>query len=265
MTRLLILGLALCACAPKPGWYRADKTPTSSDEAYDERFEPLELTADAGCPAQGATAAPLIVLVPGVGGDGDEMHKTVPVLMATHPDALFMFRYTPWEQVGPLADRLVAGLNRLAECRPDGSGGIVVLSHSAGGVISSFAVAHFTGKAITLLTVASPLAGTSGVMLNKDASPLQVRLFPLLGLGFSGYPEAAAGVRVVHLRTSAKSDGYMRPSGEHLPNDRSVGVPGAPQFDLPEELDHPTALVYVAKRIADGTWSEWLKPATATP
>jgi hypothetical protein len=262
---VLSLGLLLSGCPRPVGWFRADKVPTAAD-AYDERFEPLALTADASCdgvrPTNDGTAAPIIVLVPGIGGDGDEMHQAVPLLMAMKPAALFMYRYTPFEQLGPISERLAIGLTRLAECKPAGAR-ILVLSHSAGGVVSSFAVSEVKattssdGSWLTLLTVASPLAGTSGVPLGK-AAPQQVRLFGLMGLRNTYYPQAAAGVRVVHLRTSARSDTYMRPSGEHIPNDRSIGVPGAPQIDLPEELDHPGSLVYVAKRIADGTWTEWL-------
>jgi hypothetical protein len=277
---VLLLLLALGACARPVGWYRVDKTPTA-DDAYDSRFEPLTLTADTSCdsvrPRQDGTTAPLIVLVPGIGGDGDEMHQAVPVLMATHPAAMFMFRYSPFEQLGPISERLAVGLSRLAECKPAGVSGILVLSHSAGGTVASFAVNQVKPPAsgespwLTLLTVASPLAGTSGLPLSDEADPKQIRLMGLMGLRHTFYPASAAGVRVVHLRTSALSDGYMRPSREHIPNDRHVGVPGAPQFDLPTELDHPTSLVYVAKRIADGTWSEWLKPpeaaspAAATP
>jgi hypothetical protein len=271
---LVFLGLVVSACARPVGWFRVDKTPTTED-AYDERFEPLTLTADAGCdsvrPREDGTPAPIIVLVPGIGGDGDEMHQAVPVLMATHPAAMFMFRYSPFEQLGPISERLAIGLSRLEECKTAGVSSILVLSHSAGGTVAGFAVNQVKptgsteGTWLTLLTVASPLAGTSGLPLGADADPKQVRLMGLMGLRHTYYPAPAAGVRVVHLRTSALSDGYMRPSREHIPNDPHVGVPGAAQFDLPAELDHPTSLVYVAKRIADGTWSEWLKaPAPAS-
>jgi hypothetical protein len=70
---------------------------------------------------------------------------------------------------------------------------------------------------------------------------------------------------VVHLRTSAPADPFMLPNQDHLPNDRRVGVPGAPQIDLPRRLGHDEALEYVSERLADGSWAEWLDaPRQAT-
>jgi hypothetical protein len=70
---------------------------------------------------------------------------------------------------------------------------------------------------------------------------------------------------VLHLRTQPPGDPVMKPYRGHVPNDPSVGVPGATVVNLPETLDHCGALQYVAGRVADGSWAAWLSPpATAT-
>jgi hypothetical protein len=84
-----------------------------------------------------------------------------------------------------------------------------------------------------------------------------------LGHAITEYPVAPRGVRVVHLRTSPSADKFMETFLDHEPNDPTVGVPGAAQVDLPPRLDHDAALAYVAGRIADGSWLEWVGGARA--
>ena len=267
LIRHLVPLLLVTACSRQVGWYRADKLP-SLEDAYDERFEPIALSPEGPCdPVRarlGEAPKPIIVMVPGVGGDGEESREAVPALMAAKPASVFMFRYDPFEEIGALTERLATGLSRLAECIPEGAGRLIVLAHSGGGLISTIAVADVKppkdvqGDWLTLLTVASPLAGTSRFPTPQNQA--KQRLMRVLGTNNTvPFPEPAKGVRVVHLRSSAQSDGYMAPSGDHLPNDPKVGSPGAPHFDLPVELSHSQALVYVAKRVGDGTWTEWLK------
>ncbi|MBK7862811.1 MAG: hypothetical protein IPJ65_30235 [Archangiaceae bacterium] len=265
-------------CARPVGWFRADKTPAIEDD-YDGRFEALSLGSDAGCDPVAARQADdkslIIVLVPGIGGDGEEMHASLPLVMGAKPASVYMFRYRAFDARDGLVEQLASGLTRLASCIPDCAGRMLVLAHSAGGVLSSRAVAQVkppdgvTGDWLTLITVASPLAGTSRVPSGGSPPPDRPLMLEL-GVKIDSYPDPVPGVRAVHLRSSAQSDGFMRPSGDHLPNDPKVGVPGAPQIDLPAGLDHSQALIYVAKKIGDGTWSEYFKPsegkgAAATP
>ncbi|MBL8954222.1 MAG: hypothetical protein JNK82_25820 [Myxococcaceae bacterium] len=265
MRALILFSLLSAACARPVGWWRADKAPTAED-LYDERFESIVLSPEGPCEPvlarQGEAPRPIIVLVPGVGGEGDEMHEAVPLLMKANPASMFMFRYDPFWKVGELTERLAAGISRLAECVPDGVGRIIVLAHSGGGLLSTVAASMVKPPAeaptdwLTVVTAASPLAGTTRA---PSARPLsEQRLMRVLGSNNDiPFPEPVKGVRVVHLRSSAQSDGYMRPSGDHLPNDPKVGSPGAPQIDLPAELNHSQALVFAAKKIGDGSWVEW--------
>lgn len=252
------------------GWFRADLEPSSPDN-YRSRFEPLDLSPEGVlCTElfrrQKNQSGPLIVLVHGVGGDGIEMERAVPALVGGGPASVFMFRWVPYDERDAIAQRLADGLFRLTSCIPSAPGRLLVVAHSAGGVVSSFAAARmhidrpWVEPWVTVMTVASPLHGT--VRRAGNMSGRQEATFMLdMGSTISGYPAAAPGVRVLHLRSSPKSDAVMRPSGDLMPNDPTIGVPGAPQIDLPDTLDHAGALVYVADRIADGSWAQWLEPS----
>ena len=77
------------------------------------------------------------------------------------------------------------------------------------------------------------------------------------GTRITEYPVAPTSVATVHLRTQYPGDQVMKPKDGLAPNDPAVGIPGARQVDLPATLTHDEALVYVAQKIADGTWREW--------
>jgi hypothetical protein len=275
MTRLAVLSLSLLLCsgcftrtiAKKmgiSGWFRADVMPTAPDK-YKERFTPISM-ADVACgdlrPLRDAKS-PVIVLVHGVGGDGPEMEQSLATLMQTPPASIFMFRWVSYSSRDEIADALSKGINHLVTCLPEAEGRLLILAHSAGGVVSTFAAHELVfppatrkGPWATLLTVASPLAGTVERAGNPDGREEAVFLLDL-GTRITSYPAAAPGLRVVHLRTHAPADSIMKPTGGRLPNDPSVGCPGAPQLDLPEGLDHTGAMVYVAGEVAADRWKQW--------
>jgi hypothetical protein len=184
-------------------------------------------------------------------------------LMRAHPASVFMFRWVLYEPRDELVARLATGISRLAQCLPDSEGRLVVLAHSAGGVIASLAAHQIKLPPatrpvpwVTVLTVASPLSGKRDRAPNADGSQ-QALFFFDLGTRITGYPAAAAGVRVVHLRTHYPADWVMEPNGDLSPNDPTVGVPGAPQLELPDGLGHPESLEYVAAEIAADRWKRW--------
>ena len=206
---------------------------------------------------------PIVVLVHGVGGDGPEMEDVVPRFDDSRPRALFMLRWVPYDERDAIASRLAAGISRIAACVPDSRGRIIVIAHSAGGVLTGFAAGRLRLPAgeqpwVHLITVASPLAGTVRRTGNADGS--QEAVFMLdLGTRILAYPAAARGVHVVHLRTHAPADPIMQNSGDLFPNDVHIGVPGAAQVELPGELGHSDALVFVAREMVAGRGSEWLQ------
>lgn len=249
------------------GWCAIDLE--QADAGYRSRFsslgptqEPLRCEEIAKHLSPGR---PVVVLVHGVGGDGPETEESVARFAAAPTVSLFMFRWVPYENRDAISQRLAEGVSRIVECNPDQAGRIVVLAHSAGGVLSSQAASKMRGPAgvtgpwVTVLTAASPLAGTVRRTGNPEGREESTFMLDL-GTRITTYPAAAEGVRVIHLRSQYPADNIMVPSGDLLPNDPKIGVPGAPQLDLPDHLDHAGAMVYVAGRVADGTWVEWLAP-----
>ncbi len=246
------------------GWHRVHAG--GEETTYDERFERVgyrleEVGCDEIAKGEGDPKKPIIVLLHGAGGEGVEMKKAVPLLADSRPAMFWVLRWSPWDRREALVTQLAAGLSRLAECVPGAPGRIVVLGHSAGGVLASLAVGRVVPPRnapddwLTVVTIAAPL---SGHVRGTDHGPEPAFIFDLANT--PDYPPAVPGVRVLHLRTSLPGDVQMTPFVGHVPNDVRVGVPGAPQIDLPEELSHAGALVYVSYLFADGSFSSWLEP-----
>ncbi|MBK7865155.1 MAG: hypothetical protein IPJ65_42475 [Archangiaceae bacterium] len=236
------------------GWFRCD----GEGKTYKSRFTGLDLLSPGlACPSVRDTDKPIVVLVHGVGGDGPEMEEVVPKLAAWGPAALYMLRWVPYDDRDAISARIAKGVSRLAECAPDRQ--IVVIAHSAGGVVTSLAAAQIVAgpTLIHVLTVASPLAGTVRRAGNPDGSQEATMMLDL-GTRIAGYPPAAANVHVAHLRTHAPADHIMVPSGDLLPNDPKIGVPNGEQLELPGELSHSGALGYVVDELIAGRAAGWL-------
>ena len=229
------------------GWFQAST----------ERFAPAGFDYP-GCPVlSGDASKPIVVLVHGIGGEGPEMASSVPLLRGWD---VFMLRWVPYDDRDSVSQRLADGLTRLSACAPERR--LLMVAHSAGGVVASHAASRvkLVGSAtLDVWTVASPLAGTVRRAGNADGRAEAV-LFLDLGSRITQYPVAARGVSVKHLRTSAPADHIMAPSGDLLPNDPTIGVPGAPQLDLPGGLSHGDALVWVVGQLSRGEAGLWLTP-----
>jgi pimeloyl-ACP methyl ester carboxylesterase len=218
-------------------------------KTYAEQFAESQL--DGRCGAA-ASAGVVFILVHGVGGDGLEWLPVVPTLAKAGPRAMYMYRWFFPRERGELLDALVSGVERIAACHPGSR--LVLLAHSAGGVLASFAASRFRvpeGTALEVLTVASPLAG-SGMRADFELDD-DTRFLLQLGGVIRGYPAAAPRVRVTHLRTDWPADAAMKPSSKgYRPNDPAVRVEGAEVIDLPASLDHSTALLHAAEELASG-------------
>jgi hypothetical protein len=189
------------------------------------------------------------------------MDGAVPELARWGQGPFYLMRWSPKEKRDDVAARLASGLSHMARCAPRSR--IFVLCHSAAGIIGSFAAAKVRvpggHERVFILTVGAQLAG----FLSRPVSPdggQQDNTFLDLGTEIQGYPEPALGVRVVHLRTQAPADLSMtRWPLSHPPNEPNHGVPRARQIDLPENLTHSGALIYVVRAVIDGSVEQWLK------
>jgi pimeloyl-ACP methyl ester carboxylesterase len=227
----------------------------------------------------------VFVLVPGILGAGKEWEPVIEKL-ARPGRSLFFFRWVPLDHLDTLSRGLGAGLRALASCL-DGEGDeLIVLAHSAGGIIAAQAASRVSTRAgapsVRVFTAASALAG---IQVRKEAgeddeseeeegegeeveagapSPeaeakAENRYFvTAMGGAFRDYAPVGKGVEVFHLRTQAPADPVMKPRRDgKLPNDPRVGVPGAYQVSLPSKLGHDQSLLYATERIEDGAWVKW--------
>ena len=231
------------------------ETVPEPEQAYDALFSEVALLEPgAPCPkVEAGKEGDVLVLVPGLPSDGREWWPALLQLSRTHPQAIFMFRWSADKKRDTLVDALTRGLDRLAACMV-GAKRIRVIAHSAGGVLASFAAGRMRlppkAPRVEVLTVASPLAGTA---IRSEETPDPEASFVIeLGGTYPPYPGPAQGVMVIHFRTHAPADPDMRPSRSgHSPNDPQVGVRGAREVDLPEALGHGEALAYVCAQLGD--------------
>jgi|GEM_PF-1437357 len=219
---------------------------------FNRQLSPLIVTDSVPCPylASGDSAGPVYIFIHGISGPGPEWWPVIPTLMANQPSAMFLFRWNVTQQRALIIDSLVTGLNRITKCHP----GItpIVLAHSAGGVVISFAANRLTvdsSRSLEIFTVASPLSG-AGLHNRAEEEEGENRFMRDLGSTKTGFPAAAAHVHVTHYRTSYPGDLVMEPKfGQHAPNQPGVGVQGATETDLPKQLTHDGSLLFVARKM----------------
>jgi len=279
MTMALLL-LILAACGPIrgpldvaqmagwTGWFHVASGQAANPDTYGERFTPVDLgvttpTCERVLRAQESHHGPVYVLVHGLQGDGSEWVQAISTLTRAEPSSLWMYRWVPYDERDAIVESFGAGLTRLLQCLPAQAGPVVVLAHSAGGIVVATGASRVAIPAtrphaqVYALTVAAPLAGTLARRRNREGRA-EARFMLDLGTMIDGYPPAARGVRVAHLRTSPSADPVMQPSADgHVPNHPAVGVPGAPQLNLPTQLGHDESLQFVAERLVDGAWVDW--------
>lgn len=211
---------------------------------------PVTLAASDTCPAlDGAAPGPVVVLLPGIGGDVSNVREVHDVLGELTPRAVLTFRWAAYEETATLLSRFSIGLNRLAACSEPGVP-VLVLAHSAGGVLASLAANRITADArVVVVTVASPLGGVDRASPRADR--LSYRPFALeLGTKLLRYPAPAKGVQFVHVRTHPEGDEVMTPAPSgHRPDDPRAVVPGALEHALPEHVSHEASLLLAAQTL----------------
>jgi len=171
-----------------------------------------------------------------------------------------MYRWNAFEEREILVQNITTAMEHVARCFAGSGHAIIVLAHSAGGILASYASGRVRvpeGVAlpdIFILTVASPLS----LVPIRPGGPKEEYLRDL-ATSLPPYPTPARGIAVIHLRTSYPADHHMKPLSEGgLPNDPNIGVGGAAQISIPPELSHDASILYATKHIVSGEWTQWL-------
>lgn len=249
--------VAVCALLAATGCFRGGWYSVRAERAQAPGLgTPVALDAAAGCPALSAGATgPVVVVVHGIAGDVPNVGEVHESLASLSPRALLAFRWAMYEKTDALLARFSGGLNRLVACT-GGAVPIVVLAHSAGGVLASLAANRLEPASdgeravVVVVTVASPLGGVDRA--SARAEWFSQKPFALeLGGKISRYPAPPPGVQYVHVRTSPKADVVMQPAPSgHRPDDPRAVVPGARQHELPEHVGHDDALLWAVRALA---------------
>ncbi|MBS1150282.1 MAG: hypothetical protein H6Q89_1980, partial [Myxococcaceae bacterium] len=236
------------------GWFQAD-----------EHLQWVPVEQEQSCEAIAAKVreGPVVVFVPGVRGAGEEINAMLPRLARTQPSSFFLYRWVPWVERDAITRGFAAGISHLLDCVPWIDGRLLVVAHSAGGVVVGYGATWLDvprrdrkGPALYVLTVAAPLAGMEEVA-PKNGGPKEAPFILDFGTRIDGYPVSPSAMAAVHLRTQYPGDPVMRVRSRLVPNDPTVGFPGARQIDLPAALSHDGAMKYVLEKIADGSWRAW--------
>ena len=192
----------------------------------------------------------LFVLLPGLLGYGWEWNGAQLALGQLPGASIVVYEWDPWDSVHVAGGRLAAHLRFLLRRLPPSVRRVVVLSHSAAGLLAVRAAAELSpppGVAVDVIAVGAPLAGCG---FNPwSVEDLKRTILPIALSGrFSRWPAPAPGVRL-RIFPTGPSDPVMRRYFGHDPADPRVLPPGTELVPLPAALDHNVALGQVARQL----------------
>jgi pimeloyl-ACP methyl ester carboxylesterase len=181
----------------------------------------------------------LFVLVPGMLGYGWEWEAPMARLRKTPGVDFVVFWWQPWGSVDRAARELRAVLRGAAESAPPSVREIVVLAHSAGGVVAAHAIGRLPSppRALTLVTVGAPFAGMH-ICPWSETDVLHAPLFLSIAAVYHDYPAPPAGVRVVEYVTSYPADPVMHPYWGRSAAPPEIGPAGRRRISVDPALDH---------------------------
>jgi pimeloyl-ACP methyl ester carboxylesterase len=192
-------------------------------------------------PRPRAAAERLFLLVPGALGYGWEWDAAVARLEKAARVQFMVFWWDPWRSLARAADDLGAVLTRLIGAAPPSLREIVVVAHSAGGMVGAHALAGLRvppGRRVTLVTIGTPFAGMMAGPFTVTVDPLYTPAILAIGGIFTRYPDPPPGVEVIEYVTSYPPDPVMEPRWGHFPAPPDIGPRGAIRRPVEPTLDH---------------------------
>lgn len=202
-------------------------------------------------PAVPAGTRSLFVIVPGLLGYAWEWDAPRALLSAVPASVTEVYAWPMWSSLGEVAGELATQLNRLLSRLPPSVERVIVLGHSAGGLVTAFAAARLEvpeGRRVLVVNVGAPYAG---MHTTPDDGPSDEIWSPfpfLVGASLTRYPPPARGVTVESWVTSWPADPVMQPRFGHRPDDPRVGPPG-PRHLVPPGIDHNRVLEVVVREL----------------
>lgn len=192
----------------------------------------------------------VFLLVPGLLGYGWEWDAAQAELAKIPFAVTLVWPWDPWKSLSQSGDALAQHVGYLVRRVPDSVDRVVVVGHSAAGLLVLWAASRVfvpSRLSLTMVSVGAPLAGQG---FNPWGIPDELRTpLPIaLGATFSPWPEPADGVKL-RVFVTGPSDPVMAWHFGHNPGSRVVLPPSAEVVALPNSLDHNFALGEIAKEL----------------
>jgi len=193
------------------------------------------------------------LLVPGLLGYGWEWDAAQQELGAL-PDAVtLVWPWQPWHSLAKSGDALTEHLEYLLRRLPRSVTKVVVIGHSAAGLLLLWAASRVevpaSSPAVELVAIGAPLAGQGfnpwgGQDLWRTPLPIA------LGSTFSPWPAPVPAVKL-RVFVTGPTDPVMTRRFGHDPGSRAVLPDGTQTVALPVSLDHNFALGQLAKQLRE--------------
>lgn len=181
----------------------------------------------------------LFVLVPGMLGYGWEWDGPVAKLRAAPKVDFVVFWWDPWGSVDRAARELAAMLTAADAEAPPSVREIVVVAHSAAGLVAAYALGKIAppSRKWTVVTIGAPFAGMH-ICPCGELDIVHAPLMLSIAAWFGKYPAPPAGVDIVEYVTSYPSDPVMHPYWGKSAAPADVGPAGAKRIPVDPNLDH---------------------------
>jgi hypothetical protein len=189
------------------------------------------------------------VLVPGVLGYGWEWDGAVAALERAPATDFFVFWWEPWASLKRSSEELRAVL-QAAVLQP-GIDELVVVAHSAGGMVAAYAVSSLAvppGRSVKVVTIGTPFAGMMGPPFSLDDPVRSPAMIAMMGT-FLHYPDLPSRVEFIEYVTSWPSDPVMQSRYGHEVAPPSVGPRGARRIPVDPKLDHNKTVALVVEQL----------------
>lgn len=194
----------------------------------------------------------VVILVGGMLGFGWEWDKPLGRIAAEEDTQVQVFHWPMSSSLGAAARDFAARTNQLLGRLPPSVGRVLVFAHSAGGMITAFALDRLrvpAGVRLHVVNVGAPYAGMHTAFI-ESRDGIWAPLVIALGGTFTRYPRPAPRITVESWVTPWPGDPVMQPHYGHDPADPRVGPPG-PRRQLPPGTDHNHTLEYVVRAVLD--------------
>jgi hypothetical protein len=194
--------------------------------------------------------ARLFVLVPGALGYGWEWDAAVAALRKANRDFV-VFWWEPWNSLRQGANHLREVLQTALYIAPSLTE-IVVVAHSAGGILAAHGMAGLSvpaGRHLQLVTIGTPFAGMGTAPIGDQDDPLGSPAVFAVGGRFHHYPPLPPGVSVVEYTTSWPPDPVMEPRYGWQPAPPDIGPAGAKRIPVDPKLDHNFVVARVVEEL----------------